>query len=1044
MPDIQGLPARGILLATASLGLALTVGLGLSSSSSPAEGHPLPEMSSVRLLPDPGPGEAAYSGKARAEELLHPQSEIDGLEVAGRTPALQSVDRADVKTQGLQLGVARVLTRSIRRGGTPVPIGVRVEERLPMVLGAPNGLRINHRTDPLGLQDAAPRFSWRLTGTGRGARQTAYRIVVATLAANVPSATNATWDSGKVVSAQSIEVDYGGPDLLSRQRYFWAVQVWNSDDLESNFSAVAFWEMGLLQPGDWQGQWIGDGRSAPALEQDFYDDHPAPLLRREFQVFGSVRRARLYISGLGYYEAFLNGVKIGDQVLDPGWTEYAERILYSTFDVTSMLQSGNNAIGVMLGNGWYNPLPLRFFGTLNQRDHLTIGMPKVIATLAIDYADGSDSLVVTDSAWTTHDGPILRNNVYLGEKQDARLAQDGWSSPGFDDSAWQPAVFAEAPGGQLTAQAQPPIRITGRLEPVAVTEPDPGSFVIDMGQNFAGWVRMRVQGTAGTEVKLRYGELLHPGNGRLNGLTAVAGQIKAHWGIDGGPGAPPTAYQEDTYILRGGDVEYYQPHFTFHGFRYVEVRGYPGTPTVDDFVGLRLSADLERTGSFECSNELFNQIREMVDWTFLSNVFSVQSDCPGREKWGYGGDIVVSAEAFIYSFDMARFYGKVVRDFASEARPGGGVPDTAPDAGPDLGQGDGAGAVGWQLAHPRLLELAHQFYGDRRLIEEQYARTVGIVDFLGQLAVNDMLERGIGDYLNLDPATLALTSTAFYYHHATAVASFARLLGNAADAGRYEALAAAIKTAFITRFLDPATGQFDTGTQTAQAVALWYDLTPPDQRAPALGVLISAIEQRHSGHVSTGMYGTKMMLDVLRRSDRNDVAFSMADKRDYPGWGRMIGSGATTIWEHWSGEQDLASHNHPLLGSINEWFYRSLLGINPAADAVGFDKAVIRPQGTGLLEWVRGHYTSVRGDITVQWRNDAGDFVLDVTIPPNMTAVIHVPTAGRSNFVITESFQEVFSNGPGRGLSPELDVQAVEDDSVVFAAASGTYHFVVR
>ena len=909
--------------------------------------------------------------------------------------------------------------------------------------GPPSNLRCEYETNPLGIDVTVPRLSWVVNDTRRGAVQSAYRILVSENEKTLRDDVGDVWDSGKVNTNQSVQVTYRGLPLASGSRYYWKVQIWDQAGRPSGFSQAAWWEMGLLDRDEWGANWIGDGASVPDRDEDFYEDIPAPLFRKPFPAEADVKKARLYISGLGYYEAFINGQRVGDHVLDPGWTNYGKRVQYSTYDVTDLIKQGENVLGVMLGNGWYNPLPMRLFGRWNLREILTIGQPKFIAHLKIRYTDGREEVISSDETWKVSGGPILRNNVYLGEKYDARLEQTGWRQPGFEDTAWSLAIHVEPPAGRLIAQIQPPIRITRTLNPVAITEPEPGTFIVDMGQNYAGWIRMRVQGSEGTEIKMRYGELLY-NDGALNGLTTVACQIKEMWRMDGGPGAPKTAWQEDTYILKGGEEEYFQQHFTFHGFRYIEVKGYPGTPTLDDFIGLRLNADLESAGAIESSNELFGQIQNMVDWTFLSNVFSIQSDCPAREKFGYGGDIVAVGESYIFNYNMANFYTKTVRDFADDVRPNGGMPETAPFNGIDSKSlGEGSGPIGWQLAFPYLQRLLYRFYGDTRILEEQYPVTRRQIEFLRTRADNHFIDIGISDHESIDPKPEALTSTAFYFHHVKLLADFAAILGYNEDAQTYSLLADSIKNAFIERFMDPKTGRFDTGTQGAQAFALWYDLVPEEVSDLSFDLLVENIIDRHHGHLSTGIFGIKMTFDVLRRYNRSDVAYLMAGQTSYPGWGWMLENGATTLWESWLGEENAPSHNHPMFGSVSEWFYRSPAGINPAPDAAGFDKMIIRPQGIEQMDHFQGHYDSIRGTVRSEWRKENDTFYLEVEIPANTEALIYIPSSTGAADVIKERASIIFQGGSAIGTSPGLTFEFIAYDAVVFRAGGGVYRFEV-
>ena len=641
------------------------------------------------------------------------------------------------------------------------------------------GLHCEYRVNPLGINSPQPRLSWRLESAERGQRQTAYQVLVATSPDLLSDGKADLWDSGKVASGESVHIVYGGKPLRTSQHVHWKVRAWDRKDSPSAYSAAAWWEMGLLTPSDWRAAWITRRQPQPVSEQKMFEDNPAPLFRKEFQLGKQISRARVYVSGLGYYELSLNAQRVGDHVLDPGWTTYAKRVLYSTYDVTDQVKPGPNALGLMLGNGWFNPLPLRLWGAINLRDSLTIGEPRLILQLVVDFADGTSQTILTDETWKVGSGPILRNSVYLGEVYDARKEQPGWDKPGFDDSSWQQAVTASQALGPLRAQDAPPIRVTRVLKPVKLTEPKPGVHVFDLGQNFAGWVRLRVQGPAGTRVKLRYGELLYP-DGTLNGMTSVCGQIKQggqNYRYDGN-GAPKTAWQMEEYILKGEGEEVYTPRFTFHGFRYVEVTGFPGQPTLGSLEGLRVNSNVPTVGSFTCSNERLNRIQQMVLWTELSNLFSVESDCPHREKFGYGGDIVAAGEMAMLNFGMSGFYAKAVQDLADAVRPNGGFTETSPFVGiSDEGLGDKSGPIGWGTAYPFLLWRLYQHYGDRRLLEENYAPAKRWIALLQSCAKDGILDNGISDHESLAPKPRALTGTAFYYFNAKLFASIARVLG---------------------------------------------------------------------------------------------------------------------------------------------------------------------------------------------------------------------------------------------------------------------------
>ena len=891
----------------------------------------------------------------------------------------------------------------------------------------PLGLTCEYIENPLGIDIPAPVLGWKLQSDERAQVQTAYEIRVATSETDLKQGKNLVWKSGKKLSSQNNNIVYAGKKLQPFTRYFWQTLVYDRDGNPSEWSDIAWWETAMLTPADWKAVWIGDGSQAPDNIFDFYKDESAPMFRKSFHVKKPVATARLYITGLGYYEAYLNGGKAGDHVLDPGWTNFGKQTLYSIYDITGMIRQGENVIGALLGNGFYNPLPMRIFQPL--REYLTIGRPSLIAQLRITYADGSVETIVTDNTWKTAPSAIMRNNVYLGEHYDARIETPGWNTPSFGDSHWKQASTAEAPTGQLTSQLQPPIRVTKTIHPVRMTESRPGVFVFDMGQNFAGVASIRVRGPEGAKITLRFGEDVYS-DGSINVMTSVAGQVKRVWNADReAPGQPQTAWQEDSYTLKGGGEETWSPRFTFHGFRYVEITGWPGRPTLDNIEGLRMNADLPRTGHFECSNPMFNKLDTVLDNTFLSNVFSVQSDCPAREKFGYGGDIVGVARTFGWFYDMHNFYRKVVRDFANDQRPLGGITETAPYNGIDSqGLGEGSGPIGWQLAFAFLQKLLYEYYGDIRTIENYYPALRKQVEFLRANAKDHIIDRCINDHESLEERIPALFATAHYYHHVILLSEFAGLTGRTNDAKIYQQLAKDIKTAFIEKFVK--SGEAGNHTQASQAFALYYDLLPDGDKAAAFDILLREIAQRE-GHIAAGIFGVPLILDALTKNNRNDIAYAMVNKRTFPGWGHMLQSGATTVWETWKYSDNVYSHNHPMFGSVGEWFYQALLGINPAAP--GFKRFVVKPQPAGNLTWAKGSFESIQGTIASSWKIDNGKFLFDVTIPVNTTAEIWIPSNGTS--VITES-------GAPAMEALGLKYKCNEKSYAIFEAGSGKYQFV--
>ena len=906
----------------------------------------------------------------------------------------------------------------------------------------PAALRCEYVATPLGVDSPRPRLSWQVVDPERGARQSAWQILVATAPERLEPGSADVWDSGRVFGDDSVHVEWQGPALASSTRYWWTVRTWNGAGRASAFAPPTWFETGLLAQSDWSSaMWVGTGLEAPVRDEDFYRVRPAPLLRKSFHLDGAPRRARLYVVGLGWHEARLNGERIGDHRLDPAWTRFDELVPYVVHDVTDLLQDGENVLGVMLGRGWYDPLPLLLWGRLNLREVLAIGTPKLLCRLEVVQADGSTLQVVSDRSWRTAPGPILRDNVYLGEHHDARQAQDGWDRAEFDDRAWRRAEVEPAPGGELRWLPVPPVRAGAELSPVAITTPRPDVHVVDFGQNFAGVVRLAVDAEPGTEVGLRYGEELLA-DGTVDVTSTTAAQI--HGAGKGGPGAPDTAAQEDRFVCRGEGREVFEPRFTFHGFRYVEITGLPAAPAAADVTGIAWHTDLVRVSAFECSSELCNRIWRAVDWTLRSNAFSVLSDCPARERFGYGGDMVASASAYQANFDMATMHRKAVEDFARDARPDGGLPECAPDVGVnESGLTSDTGPLGWMLAHPHLLHRCWTEYGDRRLVEEQYPTLQRLVAFCRSKLPEHLSIACFGDHGNVGFNPSPLMATAAWHRMVTIQGELATVLGRADDARECRELAAAIAAA-CAKWMNHDTGEVFVRTQSGQATALHHGLVPPELREKAFGVLLDEIQQKQ-GRLSTGMFATEHMFDVLRDRGRDDLAYAMITSRQYPGYGHMLDQGATTLWEHWS-RIDGWSRNHPMYSAVGAWFQRSLLGIRQAAGSVAWREILVAPAVVGDVTWARGHLDTVRGRIVSSWRRSGGRLVLDVEIPANTRATVVVPLLGRRDPTITENGVVLVANGAILPADVEagIEVASIGPSGCEVRVGGGVYRFALE
>lgn len=865
---------------------------------------------------------------------------------------------------------------------------VQVHSPAPMT---PINLRCENQIDPLALDTLNPRFSWQFKDDPKqhDQMQSNFRVLISSTTELLAKNGGDVWDSGKL-GGKDQEIRYQGTNLRLNQVCYWKVGVWTGQN-KVVWSKPAKFETGT----SWTSTWIDDGKPIPTNDEDFYKNDPAPLFRKEFTVRSGIAKARLYITGLGYYEASINGTRIGDHVLDPAWTNFDKRTLYSAYDVTKNLRQGQNCLGAIVGNGWYNPFPLKLFGSFNLRKQLPTGRPCLIARLEITYQDGTTQSIRTDETWKVGESHILQNSIYLGEVVDARKEQIGWNKPGFNDSHWRNASAAPKTSAPIEAQAAPPIRITKSWSAAAVTNPKPGIYIYDMGVNFAGWASFKLDLPAGTELHMRYGELLYK-DGTLNPMTSVAGQIKSA-GV-GGPGAPKIAWQTDTYITRGGG-ETYTPKFTFHGFRYVEVTGLDKPLPLKNVTAYRLNSDVEQVGTFECSNPMLNQIQEMCQRTFLSNIFSVQSDCPHRERLGYGGDIVATSEALMMNYDMSGFYRKVVRDYADAVRPDGMFTDTAPFIGIQY-----CGVI-WAMAHPLLADQLNRYYGDSEIGKEQYEAAKKWLLAVDAKYPDGIVTDGLSDHESLTPSPSPEMVTPLYYQSALILARIAQKNRQKDDQARFTALAEKVKSIYNQRFVDKISGKVGPGTQASQAFALYTRIIDDSVRPAALKYLLSELEKR-KGHLSTGILGTKFMLQVLSEEGHADIAYKIATQSDFPGWGWMMKNGATTLWEHWEFSDNTFSHNHPMFGSVSQWMFNWLGGIQPVGDNI-FD---IRPQVPSGLDWVKSSYQSKWGKVVCNWVRKPNQIEFDLTVPPNSLAKVVLPTDSPNQIVRTDRAMKFSSN----------------------------------
>jgi alpha-L-rhamnosidase len=865
----------------------------------------------------------------------------------------------------------------------------------------------NYLTNPLGLEDSSPRFSWRIDSIERASTQTAYHILVSSSENLLNQDIGDTWDSGIVKSDASIQVPFSGKRLESRARYFWKVKAWDQNGIESASSPVAWFEMGLLIPDDWVATWIGQ---PAALDTEIL---PAPYFRKQFNLGKAVRRARIFICGLGYHELYLNGARVSDHLLDPAFTRYDRRSLYVVHDVTSLLKQGENGLGVILGNGLFNQAApdAWYFEKSPWR-----ASPRLLLQAHIEFTDGSQSVITSGPDWKVSQGPIRMDSTRLGEFYDARLELNGWDQPEFDDSAWEHAVTVQAPVGRLSAQLQP-VKITKTLTPQSRREIEPGLFLYDLGQNVAGLPRITVQGPAGCEVILRFGEkLTQEGSLDLSELNTLvfAGE-----------------FQTDRYILKGSGEETYQPRFTYHGFRYIEVRLSSSDIQLQALEIVVLHTAFEQTGSFECSNPFLNQIQACTEWSYISNFVGFPTDCPQREKNGWTGDAHLAAEAGLYNFSSQVAYWKWLDDFKDEQHEDGSLPGIVPTSGWGYEWGNGPC---WDSAYVLIPWYLYLYKGDVAILAEHYSGMKRYVDYVTRRAPSGIASFGLGDWIppfgNPEDYTapLAIFTTSYYYMDTVILARAAKILGKNKEAREYQRLAAAIKTAFNQRYVDPLSGLVASGSQAAQSMALGSGLAEKNQVRKMVAGLADDL-RRYKGRQNTGIHSAKMIYHALAQNGRFDLAYQLACQKDFPSIGYMIESGATALWECWDGSN---SQNHIMFGDISAWFYRYIAGIRPNADQPGFKQVIIQPNLAPGLEWARASHDSLYGTIHTSWTHQNGKFDMHISIPANTTALVTLPVTPGG--IVTENSKPI-------SAIPEIKNIRFTKKSVSMEIGSGEYNF---
>ena len=748
------------------------------------------------------------------------------------------------------------------------------------------------------------------------------------------------------------------------------------------------------------------------------------LVRNEFDVSGKIQSARAYVTGLGSYVLHLNGQRIGQDIFMPGWTHYPERLQYQIYDVTNQVKPGENAVGAVLGNVWWS-------GGLGWRGGQVYseGPLRFLMQLHIDYEDGSSQIVTTDKTWKTHESPILENTIYHGETYDARLELDGWDKPNFDDSQWEPAIGSEVEEVKLVAQQGPTIRVTQELTPVKITEPKPGIFVFDFGQNMVGRARLQVEGQAGTRIEMKFAELLHEDS------TVAQENLRS-------------AKATDVYILKGDGVETWEPHFTYHGFRYVEVSGFPGTPTKESLTGRIFHSAAPFSGKFTCSNDLLNQIQKNIVWAQRGNMMSVPTDCPQRdERLGWMGDAQIFAPTSCYNMNMARFYAKWMRDIIDCQHEEGYVYDVNPAivvGGPAKpGWGDAAVVVPW---------VVYQFYGDKRIIEENYEGMRAWVEYMKGKSENYLYRWGTGEWGGYGDWIAPVESpkhpiaAAYFYYSTKLLSKMAAIIDRRDDAVKYAELAGKIADAFNEKYLDKQTNQYEGATQTANLLPLAFGITPEERRSAVVENIVRDVKDREV-HLSTGFLGTAYLLPILSEYGYHDLAYKLATQKTCPSWGYMVEKGATTIWELWDSDKQppekMNSRNHFALGSVGEWFYGYLAGLRPDQETPGFKRTIIAPKPVDDLSWAEASLTTEYGLLMSRWEKADGRFKLSISIPANTDALVYIPALGKAKPTLYESGQILVKDGEVQNMGQAIELENLGEKLIVVKVGAGTYTFLL-
>jgi len=874
----------------------------------------------------------------------------------------------------------------------------------------PFDLRCEYSINPISVENSNPELSWILKSEMRNQKQSSYRILVASSEEYLDKNIGDLWDSHEIASDESVHIKYRGATLVTGMCCWWKVCVWDKNRIKSDWSEKNSWKMGLLNKEDWKAKWIS------------YECQSAPLFRKEFEIEKELKEANVCISGLGYYELRVNGVKVGDHVLDPAQTDYEQRTFYVVYDVTDLLKKGENAIGIMLGNGWYNQASVNH-GKYGWND-VVYGKPMMIFQMHLLFSDGTEKFILSDNTWKASSGPIISNNIYAGEVYDARLEKDRWDTPGYDDSAWDQVMSSEGPGGKLVSQKIPPIKKIKTIHPVNVKNPKSGIYVFDMGQNFAGWVKLKVDLPAGTAIKLRFAESIFK-DGMIDPASTGV------YATD--------VVQTDMYICRGKGLEQWEPHFTYHGFRYVEMTGFPCEPALENIEGVIVHTSVEKRGEFSSSDTLLNKLHHTALRTELSNLHGIPTDCPHRERCGWLGDAFLTSDMTIYNFDMALFWSKFIDDIETSRR--GKVP---PNIAP--GRRYGGSDPDWGAAFIQLPWNMYLYYGDKTIISDHYSGMSLFMNFLDSIAVDNIIYSGIGSLfspgrIRASETPVEFTSSLLYYFCTEVMSRMARVIGKEHDAEKFSRKAQDIRISFNSKFYNINKKSY--WNQEKNSLALAFGLVPEGEEESVADNLNESVIISGKGHVSTGIFGSRYIYETLSRYGYGESVITMFNKKTFPGFGYLFSRGATTFWEHW-GELTFEdntkpgndrSRNHPFQGGFDVWFYNGIAGILPDPENPGFKHIILKPQIISSVNFAEAEYNSIYGIIKSQWINAEDKLYWLVSIPANTSATAYIPT---------QDPDSVLESGVPASSSVGVKYLRTENGQVLYELSSGNYEFLIK